>query len=117
MRRSAIRKRTNKKCKLTKDLQESTKDVKTVVTGIEWLVLKKSILMNVKKKRILILKAHEKKLKNLSKNFTLPFTSDEVITNLSNYQLSDRERDLLRSGLSYAIPPRSINKTANFYHL
>ena len=114
MLRSAIRKRTNEKYKLTKDLQESTKDVKTVVTGIEWLVLKKSILMNVKKKRILILKAHEKKLKNLSKNFTLPFTSDEVITNLSNYQLSETERDLLKYGLSYAIPPRSINKTDIF---
>ena len=112
--RSAIRKRTNEKYKLTKDLQESTKDVKSVVTRIEWLVLEKSILMNVKKKRTSIIKAHEKKLKNLSKNFTLPFTSDEVITNLSNYQLSDTERDLLKYGLSYAIPPRSINKTDIF---
>ena len=32
--RSAIRKRTNKKYKLTKNLQESTQDVKSVVTGI-----------------------------------------------------------------------------------
>ena len=91
--RSAIRKRTNEKYKLTKDLQESTKDVKSVVTGIEWLALEKSILMNVKKKRTSIIRAHEKKLKNLSKNFTLPFTSDEVVTNLSNYQLSETERD------------------------
>ena len=52
--------------------------------------------MNVKKKRTPMIKAHEKKLKNLSKNFTLPFTPDEVITNLSNYQLSDAERDLLK---------------------
>ena len=44
--RSAIRKRTNEKYKLTKDLQESTKDVKSVVTRIEWLVLEKLILMN-----------------------------------------------------------------------
>ena len=64
--------------------------------------------------RTSIIKAHEKKLKNLTKNFTLPFTSDEVITNLSNYQLSDTERDLLKYGLSYAIPPRSINKTDIF---
>ena len=74
----------------------------------------KSILTNVKKKRASIIKAHEKKLKNLSKNFTLPFTSDEVIMNLSNYQLSDTERDLLKYGLSYAIPPRSINKADIF---
>ena len=52
--------------------------------------------MNVKKKRTPMIKAHEKKLKNLSKNFTLSFTPDEVITNLSNYQLSDAERDLLK---------------------
>ena len=81
-----------------KDLQEITKDVKSVVTGIEWLVLEKSILTNVKKKRTSIINAHEKKLKNLSRNFTLPFTSDEVITNLSNYQLSDTERDLFKYG-------------------
>ena len=96
MLRSAIRKRRNEKYKLTKDLQESIKDVKSVVTGIEWLVLEKSILMNVKKKRTLIIKTYEKKLKNLSKNFTLTFTSDEVITNVSNYQLSDTEQDLLK---------------------
>ena len=70
--------------------------------------------MNVKKKRTPMIKAHEKKLKNLSKNFTLPFIPDEVITNLSNYQLSDAERDLLKYWLSYAIPPRSINKTDIF---
>ena len=74
----------------------------------------KSILTNVKKKRTSIIKAHEKKLKNLSKNFTLPFTSDEVITNLSNYQISDTERDLLKYGLLYAVPPRSINKADIF---
>ena len=45
--RSAIRKRTNENYKLTKDQQESTKDVKSVVAGIEWLDLEKSILMNV----------------------------------------------------------------------
>ena len=37
-------KKTNEKYKLTKDLQESMKDVKSVATGIEWLVLEKSIL-------------------------------------------------------------------------
>ena len=54
---------------LLKDLQEIMKEVKSVVTGIEWLVLEKSILRNVKKKRTSIIKAHEKKLKNLSKKF------------------------------------------------
>ena len=37
-----------------------------------------------------------------------------MITNLSNYQLSDTERDLLTYRLSYAISTRSINKTDIF---
>ena len=66
------------------------------------------------KRNFFLCESHEKKLKNFSKNFILPFTSDEVITNLPNYQLSDMERDLLKYGLSYAIPSRSINKTDIF---
>ena len=50
----------------------------------------------------------------MSKNFTLPFTSYEVITNLSNYQSSGTETDLLIYGLSWAMPPTSINKTDIF---
>ena len=49
-----------------KHVQEITKDVENVVTGIEWLVLEKSILSNVNKKRTSIIKTHRKKLKNLS---------------------------------------------------
>ena len=33
--------------KIILNLQEITKDVESVVTGIEWLVLEKSILTNV----------------------------------------------------------------------
>ena len=50
----------------------------------------------------------------MSKNFTLPFTSYEVITNLSNYQSSETETDLLIYGLSCAMPPTAINKTDIF---
>ena len=107
--RSTIPKRTNEKYKLTKDLQEITKNLKNVVTIIEWLVLEKSILSNVKKKRTSIIKTHEKNLKNSSKNFTLLNTPVKVIINLSNDQLSHNERTLLKYGLSHAIPPRSIN--------
>ena len=56
----------NKKYKLTKDLRKVSKNIKNVVTGIEWLVLEKSILSNVNKKRTSIIKTHRKKLKNLS---------------------------------------------------
>ena len=68
----------------------------------------------MKKKRTLIIKTHENKLKNFSKNFTLPYNSNEVITNLSNHQLPHKERDFIKYGLSLAIPPRSVTKTDAF---
>ena len=76
--------------------------------------LKKINIDKCEKKKTSIIKVHEKKLKNLSKNFTLPFTSVDQWSNLSDYQLSDTKRDLLKYGLSYAMPPRSINKTDIF---
>ena len=39
------------------------------------------------------IKTHEKKLKNLTKNSVLPFTSDEVVTNLSSVALPHFNRD------------------------
>ena len=112
--RSAVRKRTNEKFKIKQDLEEQSKVIKKVVTSIEWAVIERSILKNVEKRRTTIVKTHQKKLKNLSKNFTLPFTSNEVITNLSNYKLSHMENDLLKYGLSYAIPPKFLSKTDVF---
>ena len=49
----------------------------------------------------------------MNKNFTMQFTSDEVITNLSSYHKRDTERDLLKPELSYAIPPKLLNKSDN----
>lgn len=43
----------------------------------------------------------------------MQFTSDEVITNLSSYHKRDTERDLLKLGLSYTIPPKLLNKSDN----
>ena len=44
----------------------------------------------------------------------LPFSSDDVITNLSNIQLTAEELDLLKNGLDFAIPPRQVSKTDIF---
>ena len=41
----------------------------------------------------------------------LPFRNNEVITNLSNYRLSDNEASLLKNGLYFAIPPANLIKT------
>jgi len=53
-------------------------------------------------------------MQSLTRNSALPFTSGEVIKNLSNYQLSEDEKDVLKNGLSFALPPFSIKKTDVF---
>ena len=53
---------------------------------------------------------NEKKLTNLTKNTNNPFTNHEIITNLSTYDLSSEELDLLRHGLQHSIPTRYLNK-------
>ena len=67
--------------------------------------MKKSVQRNVQDVVDNVLLTHEKKLRNLTKNSTSPFTKDEVITNSSSYVLSDDESYLLSNALSYAIPP------------
>ena len=62
-------------------------------------------------KRTKIVAAHEKKLAHLSSHSVLPFKSHDVITNLSDYQLKQEESDLLKYGLSHAMPPMKVNKT------
>jgi len=60
---------------------------------------------------------HEKKMRNLTKNTTLPFLPDDVIRDLSSYLLSDEEAGLLMNGLNYGnygIPPSFVSKTNIF---
>ena len=52
------------------------------------------------------LNTHQKKLSSLTRNCSLPtFTSNETITNLTQYQLSQEEADLLKAGLYFSIQP------------
>ena len=60
------------------------------------------------------IKTHEKTLKNLTKNSVLPFTSDEVVTNLSSVSLNADQLNVLNYGLTHLICPPSINKTDIF---
>ena len=62
----------------------------------------------------MIIRTHEKKLRNLTKCSVLPFTHDEIITNLSSTKLTYEELDLLKYGLKHAIPPAFVNKTDVF---
>ena len=57
---------------------------------------------------------HKKKLKNLTRNSVLPFTSSEVVTNLSSFVLTTEQLDALKFGLTHSICPPLINKTNTF---
>ena len=58
-----------------------------------------------------IVKTHHKILQNVTKNEVLPFRNNEVITNLSNYCLSDNEVSLVKNGLYFTIQPANLIKS------
>ena len=66
---------------------------------------------NVYKCAVKTIKTHEKKLRNLTKNVTLPFTDTETVHNLSNVNLTTEELELLKYGLKHPIHPLQVNKT------
>ena len=80
-----------------------------ILTSVDFFILKKAINKNYQDVVNAIVKIH-KKLPNFTKNQVLPFRNNEVITNLSNYRLSDNEASLLKSSLYFAIPPANLIK-------
>ena len=82
--------------------------------GITWFFLYKAIQCNVKKEEDNILKIHQKRLRNPTRNTMLPLQPDDVVTNLSKYQLNEDEIALLKNGLEFSIPPMFLKKTDVF---
>ena len=62
------------------------------------------------KKRKKIFTTQEKKLKNLTVNKVIPFACNEVVINLSLFEFSTLELELLKYGLSHSIPPKQLRK-------
>ena len=50
----------------------------------------------------------------LTKNNVLPFIAEDVVKNLSSTKLTKEELDILKFGLTYAIPPMKLSKTDIF---
>ena len=80
-----------------------------------------AIKINVYKCAVKTIKAHEKKLINLTKNVTLPFTGTKTVHNLFNVILTTEEFELLKYGLKHPIHPLQVNKmdtltTFDFIH-
>ena len=112
--RNALHKRLSESKQSSRNLENEKSRIREMVSGLDWYILSKAIKKNEQKfieKQIL---QHEKKLRNLTKNMSLPFKSHEIMNNLSNYRLARDEEELLKFGLNYGIPPLKISQTDIF---
>ena len=75
-----------------------------VSLGLFYVTLSNALL----KKEEYILKTHQKKIHDLTRNTMLPFQLYDIVTNLSKYQLNEDEMDSLKNGLDFSIPPRFL---------
>ena len=57
------------------------------------------------------MKTHDKKLRNLTKSLSLPFTTTETVHNFSSKLLTNDELEVLRYGLKHHIHAFQVNKT------
>ena len=109
--KGAIRKRTSELSQLRKNLEQVDQKLRNGLGGVQYYIINRAVAANVDKFTQTTIKTHEKKLRNLTHNVTLPFTSEETIKNMSSYQLSDEETDILKNGLTFGIAPKKLNKT------
>ena len=68
----------------------------------------------LRKRRGKLKKRIEKKLCDLTRNRSLPFETEDIITNLSDHPMNTVEIDLLKNGLDFSIPPKFAKKTDLF---
>ena len=113
--RSAINKRNKELQHLSKELSLSINVLSTQLSTIDFYILTKSITSYNKKSLQKSLYTQQKKLSSLTKDCNLPiFTANETITNLTQYELSHEESDLLKAGLYFSIQPDKTRKSENF---
>ena len=57
----------------------------------------------------------QKNLSSLRRDCNLPIlTANEIIANLTQYELSQKKSDLLKAGLYFSIPPEKVQKSEIF---
>ena len=81
------------------------------MSSVDKFILDRAVEKNVEWSTKTIIKTHQKKIKNLTKNIALPFTHNETIHNLSTITLTTEELDVLKYGLKHPIHPLHVNKT------
>ena len=113
--RSAINKRNKELQHLSKELSLYVNVLSTQLSTIDFYILTKSITSYSKKLLQKPLYTQQKKLSSLTRDCNLPiFTANETITNLTQYELSQEESDLLKAGLYFSIQPDKIRKSEIF---
>ena len=113
--RSAINKRNKELQHLSKEHSLSVNFLSTQLCTIDFYILTNSITSYNKKSLQKSLYTQQKKLSSLTKDCNLPiFTANETITNLTQYELSQEDSDLLKGGLYFSIQPDKIRKSEIF---
>ena len=112
---SAIKKHIKELQHLSKELGLSKNVLSKQLSTIDIYILTKSISLYNKKQLQKSLYTQQKKLFSLARDCNLPiFTANETITNLTQYELSQEESDLLKAGLYFLIQP---DKIQNLHYL
>ena len=96
---------------LKRSLSTYEKEIQNILSSVDKFILDRAVEKNVEWSTKTIIKTHQKKIKNLTKNIALPFTHNETIHNLSTITLTTEELDVLKYGLKHPIHPLHVNKT------
>ena len=101
---STMNKRNKELQHLSRELKLSKNFLSTQLSTIDFYILTKSITLYNEKSLLKWLYTQEKKLSSLKRDCNLPiFRANETITNLTQYELSQDESDLLKLGLYFLI--------------
>ena len=104
--RSAINKHNKELQHVSKDLSLYENFLSKQLATIDFYILTKSIISHNNKSLLKSLYTQQKKLSSLTRDCSLPiFTANETITNLTQYELSQEEPDLLKAGLYFSTQP------------
>ena len=82
-------------------MEKIEKKIKQVLSNIEFFIFNKALRRNIDCEVHRIVKAHQKKLKALTRNCVLPFDSKDIITNIPSHKLTEGENEALKFGLSH----------------
>ena len=112
---SAINKSNKELQHLSKELSLTENVSPKQLSTTDFYILAKFITSYNKKSLKKSLHTQQKKLSSLTRDCNLPvFTANKTITNLTQYELSQEESDLLKAGLYFSIQPDKIPKSEIF---